>query len=132
MCNNRHCVGIRADVRSQLQRMILAMQIKNAVDGQRLGLIRLKSAIEMYGTKSYRPILGTLENVLVHFLITSTISAFAARGIDYKKPCHLASSQIKMNRAAFQFESAMNSMQNCPESPIDRCTRRIESDIYAA
>jgi len=86
----------------------------------------------MYWTEGYRFIFGTLKNASMHFLVACTISAFAARGIDYEKSCHLSCSRIKMNNATLEPESAMNSMQNCPEGPMDRCTCWIESYIQAA
>lgn len=45
MSNNRYCIRIRPDVHSQLQRMILPMQIKYSINCQRLGLVRLKGSI---------------------------------------------------------------------------------------
>ena len=103
------------------------MQIKNPIDRQRLGLVRLKGAIQMYWAKGYRSIFGTLKNALVHFLVSRTIGACAARGIDDEKPCHLAGPQIEVNGAALQSEGTMNGMQNRPERPVDRCARWIES-----
>lgn len=129
MCGNRHCIGIRSEIHGQLQRMILPMQVQNAIDRQCLGLGRLKGAIQMYWTKGYRSIFGTLKNALVHFVVACTISAFATRGIDYEKPCHPSCSRIKMNDATLERESAMNGMQNRSEGPMDRCACWIESYI---
>lgn len=97
MRNHRHSLGIRADVRSQLHRMVLPMQIKNAINCQCLDLVWLKGTLEMDWTKGYRLILGTLENVLVHFLVSVTVSAFAAGRINDEKSCHLPCFRIKMH-----------------------------------
>lgn len=86
----------------------------------------------MYWAKGYRPIFGAFENVLVHLLISFTIPAFAARGIDDERSRHLACLEIKMNNATLEPEGAMNRMQDRPESPMDRCTCWIESYIYDA
>src|SRR6185312_4711749 len=94
----------------QPERMVLAMQMKSAVElhvaaaGEIDGARNVRRAIDNLGKRS------TLENVTLHTPVSRGVTALAAAGIDNDTPGNIARRWIDPEAALFQRECAMNGM----------------------
>src|SRR5208282_1755009 len=67
-----------------------------------------------------------LKNILMHFLVASGTSAFAARCVDNDDSIRFPRCRVQPDRAALEFERAVNGMQSICEREFDAGFRRIE------
>lgn len=70
------------------------------------------------GERDFR-IAFALENLLVHLLVARVIAALAAGRIHNDFAAGVARPWVECDAATFQFESAVNCVQNIPQCPLD-------------
>lgn len=119
-------VGFRHDMDVQLHWMICAMQMKDSVYRQPLVLAEIKVAGYMCGAKSDLWIFCAFENVLLHFLISRSISALPAFSLDCNQAVRRFRDRIEMNDAAVERESTLGGVEDGLQGPMDGGFCRIK------
>src|SRR5208282_1125892 len=99
------------DGNGERQFMILAVEAKDTGDVNLRCTLRGDSALYEIRRESDFWKLGTIEDLLVHFLVAAVAFATAAGGVNDDFAAGFARRGIKTNLAALELEGAVNSVQ---------------------
>jgi hypothetical protein len=103
----------------QLKRVVCAMEMEDSVHRQPLIFAEIEIARDVRGTKADLWILITLQNNLLHFLISRFIPACTACGLDRDQTICSIRSRIHMDDTAVEGEGTLSGVEDSLQRPVD-------------